>query len=113
MRVVEAPDVVDGGEEGGGGDGADTGDEAQARHTRILDGEVLDPVVAVRERLSEGPHSTAERPARRAWTGDGPITSSRYSSSARRHPISTPTAQRIAAASGDGRWRVDHRGSVT
>jgi hypothetical protein len=41
MRVVEAPDVVDGGEEGGGGDGADAGDRAQARHAGILDGELI------------------------------------------------------------------------
>ena len=32
--------LVDGGEEGGGGDGADAGDRAQARHRGILDGEV-------------------------------------------------------------------------
>ena len=61
MGVVEAPDVVDGGEEGGGGDGADAGDGAQARHTRILNGEVLDPLVAVRELLVEGPHEGEER----------------------------------------------------
>ena len=42
MRVAEALGIVDGGEEGGGGDGADAGDGAQARHARILDGEVLD-----------------------------------------------------------------------
>ena len=42
MRVVEALGIIDGGEEGGGGDGADAGDGAQARHARILDGEVFD-----------------------------------------------------------------------
>ena len=42
MRVVEASDVVDGGEEGGRGDGTDAGDGAQPRHAGILDGEVLD-----------------------------------------------------------------------
>ena len=42
MRVGEALGVVDRREEGGGGDGADAGDGAQARHAGILDGEVLD-----------------------------------------------------------------------
>ena len=46
MRVVEALGIIDGGEEGGGGDGADAGDGAQARHAGVLDGEVLDPLVA-------------------------------------------------------------------
>jgi hypothetical protein len=41
MRVVEALGIIDGGEEGGGGDGADAGDGAQARHAGILDGEFL------------------------------------------------------------------------
>ena len=49
MRVVEALGIIDGGEEGGGGDGADAGDGAQARHARILDGEVFDHGVGVRE----------------------------------------------------------------
>jgi hypothetical protein len=53
MRVAEALGIVDRGEEGGGGDGADAGDGAQARHARILDGEVFDPLVAVRELLVE------------------------------------------------------------
>jgi hypothetical protein len=53
MRVAEALGIVDRGEEGGGGDGADAGDGAQARHARILDGEVFDPLVAVRELLIE------------------------------------------------------------
>ncbi len=38
MRVVEALGIIDGGEEGGGGDGADAGDGAQARHAGSLDG---------------------------------------------------------------------------
>ena len=60
MFVAEAPDVVEGGEEGGGGDGAHAGDGAQARHARILEGEVLDPLVAVRELVVEGPHDGEE-----------------------------------------------------
>ena len=53
---MEAPDVVDGGEEGVGGDGADAGDRAQPRHAGILDGEVLDRRVGVRELPVEGAH---------------------------------------------------------
>ena len=49
MRVAEAVGIVDGGEEGGGGDGADAGDGTQARHAGILDGEVFDRGVGVRE----------------------------------------------------------------
>ena len=56
MRVVEAVGIVDGGEEGGGGDGANAGDGAQARYARILDGEVFDRGVGVRERPVEGAH---------------------------------------------------------
>ena len=56
MRVAEAVGIVDGGEEGGGGDGADAGDGAQARHPGILDGEVFDRGVGVRERPVEGAH---------------------------------------------------------
>ena len=56
MRVAEALGIVDRSEEGGGGDGAHAGDGAQARHARILGGEVLDPLVGVRELLVEGPH---------------------------------------------------------
>jgi hypothetical protein len=37
--VAKALGVIDGGEEGRGGDGTDAGDGAQARHTRVLDGE--------------------------------------------------------------------------
>src|SRR5215475_13474790 len=49
MGVAEAVGIVNGGAEGGGGDGADAGDGAQAQHARILDGEVLDRGVGVRE----------------------------------------------------------------
>jgi hypothetical protein len=41
MRVAEALGIVDRREEGRAGDGADAGDGAQARHARILDGEML------------------------------------------------------------------------
>ncbi len=64
--MVEAPDVVDGGEEGGGGDGADAGDRAQARHAGILDGEVLDRRVRVRELLVEVTHDGEQRGDHRA-----------------------------------------------
>src|SRR5712691_6213303 len=60
MRMVEAPDVVDGGEEGGGGDGADAGDRAQPWHAGILDREVLDRRVRVRELLVEGTHDSEQ-----------------------------------------------------
>ena len=56
MGVVEALGIIDGGEEGGGGDGADAGDGAQTRHPRILDGEVFDRGVGVRELPVEGAH---------------------------------------------------------
>ena len=49
MRVAEALGIIDGGEEGGGGDGADAGDGAQPQHARILDGEVFERGVGVRE----------------------------------------------------------------
>jgi len=61
MGVVEALRVVDRGEEGGRGDGADAGDRAQARHAGILDGEVLDHLVGVRELLLEGAHDGEQR----------------------------------------------------
>jgi len=56
MRVAEALGIIDRSEEGGGGDGADARDGAQARHPGVLDGEVLDPLVAVRELPVETPH---------------------------------------------------------
>ena len=46
---------------GGGGDGADAGDGAQARHARVLDGEVLDRGVGVRELPVEGAHEGKQR----------------------------------------------------
>jgi hypothetical protein len=58
---VEPLRVVDRGDEGGGGDGADVGDRAQARHARILDGEVLDRRVGVRELPVEVRHDGEER----------------------------------------------------
>jgi hypothetical protein len=61
MRVAKALGVVDRGDEGGGGDGADTRDGAQARHARILDGEVLDPLVGVRELPVERAHDGEQR----------------------------------------------------
>ncbi len=61
MGVAEALGIVDRGEEGGGGDGADAGDGAQARHGGVLDGEVLDPLVAVRELLVERSHEGEQR----------------------------------------------------
>ena len=66
MGVREAPDVVDGGEEGGGGDGADAGDRAPARHAGILDREMLDRRIAVRELLVEGAHDGEQRRDHRA-----------------------------------------------
>src|SRR4029453_4206328 len=66
MRVVEAPDVVDRGEEGGGGDGADAGDGAQPGHARILDGEMLDRGVGIQELLVEGAHEGEQRRHHRA-----------------------------------------------
>jgi hypothetical protein len=61
MREAEALGVVDRGDEGGGGDGADAGDGAQARHARVLDGEVLDRGVGVRELPVEGAHEGKQR----------------------------------------------------
>jgi hypothetical protein len=61
MRVAEALGIVDGGDEGGGGDGADAGNGAQARHARILDGEVFDRGVGVRELPVEGAHEGEQR----------------------------------------------------
>jgi hypothetical protein len=58
---VEPLRVVDRGDEGGGGDGADVGDRAQARHARILDGEVLDRRVGARELPVEVRHDGEER----------------------------------------------------
>src|SRR6266850_2524262 len=60
------------GDEGGGGDGSHAGDGAQARHARILDGEVLDPLVGVRELPIEGAHEGKQRRDHReqaAWQG--------------------------------------------
>jgi len=72
MRMVEALGVIDRGEEGGGGDGTDAGDGAEARDARILDGEVLDPLVAIRELPVEGGHEGQQRGDHRehaAWQG--------------------------------------------
>jgi hypothetical protein len=46
---------------GGGGDGADAGDRAQARQARVLDGEVLDRGVGVRELPVKGAHEDKQR----------------------------------------------------
>ena len=71
MGVAEALGVVDSGEEGGGGDGADARDGAQTRHARILDGEVLDGGVGIHElpvegrrRASSGATTESNRPGR-------------------------------------------------
>ena len=56
MRVVEPLHIVDRGDEGGGGDGPDAGDRAQARHAGILDGQVLDRGVRVGELSVDGAH---------------------------------------------------------
>jgi len=75
MRVLKALGIVDRRDESRRGDGADTGDRAQARHARILDGEVLDRRVRVRELLVEMAHDSEQRrddreqPARQ---GQGP-----------------------------------------
>jgi hypothetical protein len=61
MRVAEALGIVDRGDEGGGGDRAHAGDGAQAWHPRILDGEVLDPLVGVRELPVKGAHEGQQR----------------------------------------------------
>jgi hypothetical protein len=71
MRVLEAPNVVDGGEEGGGGDGADAGDGAEAGHARILDSEMFDPGVGVRELPVEGAHEGERRDHRAHATRQG------------------------------------------
>src|SRR5262245_32944317 len=61
MRGAGALGVIDRGGEGGGGRWADAGDPAQARHAGILDGEVLDRRVGVRELPVEGVHEDEER----------------------------------------------------
>jgi hypothetical protein len=60
MRVGEALRIINGGEEGGGGDGADARDGAQARDARVLDGEVFDRG-GVRELPIEGTHEGEQR----------------------------------------------------
>ena len=66
MRVAEAMRVVDRSEEGRRGDGADAGDRAQARHAGILDGEVFDRHVRVRELLVKVTHDGEQRSVRTA-----------------------------------------------
>jgi hypothetical protein len=61
MGVAEAPDVVDGGKEGGGRDRAPAGDGAQARDARVLDGEVFEPLVGVRKLPVEGAQEGQQR----------------------------------------------------
>ena len=53
-------------EEGRRGDGADAGDRAQARHAGILDGEVFDRHVRVRELLVKVTHDGEQRSVRTA-----------------------------------------------
>ena len=49
VRVAEALGVIEGRDEGGGGDRADAGDGAQPLDARIVGREMLDGVVGVRE----------------------------------------------------------------
>ena len=49
MGVTQAPDIIDGGHAGGGGDRADPGNRAQTLDARIVVGEVLDGHVGVGE----------------------------------------------------------------
>ena len=74
--------ALDRGKEGGGGDRADTGDRAQARHTRILDGKVLATMpsasamrIASKPTSAWCPASTA--PARRSTAAPSPRRATR------------------------------------
>jgi hypothetical protein len=77
VGVPEALDIIDGGDEGGGGDRADAGDGAQTLDARIVGGEVLDGLVGVRELGVEVTHDRqqggdrGEQPARQRHGGDG------------------------------------------
>jgi hypothetical protein len=71
MCVVEALRIIDGGEEGGGGDGTDAGDRAQARHARswtarcsIVASEYVSCPLRGRMRASSGATTERWRPGR-------------------------------------------------
>ena len=55
MRVLEALDVVDRGDEGGGVHGPDTRHRAQALDTLIVSSHALDRLVGIRELAVEVP----------------------------------------------------------
>jgi hypothetical protein len=61
VRVGEALDVVDGGDEGGGGHGPDARDGAQALDTLIVSGHALDRLVGIRELAVEVAHDGKDR----------------------------------------------------
>ena len=61
VRVGEALDVVDDGDEGGGGHGPDVRDGAQALDTLIVSGHALDRRVGIRELAGEVAHDGKER----------------------------------------------------
>src|SRR4030095_7719337 len=61
VRVGEALDVVDRGDEGGGGYGPDARDGAQALDTLIVSGHALDRLVGIRELAVEVAHDGKER----------------------------------------------------
>jgi hypothetical protein len=66
MSVAEAMDIIQGGDEGRGGDGADTGHGPQARHARIVGGEALDPPIGIGELAVDGQHDREKRGDQRA-----------------------------------------------
>src|SRR5215831_20156714 len=66
MSVAEAVDIIQGGDEGRGGDGADTGHGPQARQARIVSGEAFDHPIGIGELAVEGQHDRQERGDQRA-----------------------------------------------
>jgi len=72
VRVVKAPDVVDRGDKGGGGDGPDAGHGAEALGLLIVSRPALDRRVGIHELAIEGPHDGEERgDQREPWPRQG------------------------------------------
>jgi hypothetical protein len=78
MGAAEAPGIVESGHEGGGGDGPDARDGAEAPDARILGGEVFDHVIGIRELPVEGQHDGEQRADERADGAGRAMASTRW-----------------------------------
>ena len=66
MGVAEALGIVEGSDEGGGGDGPDGGHGAQSLDARIVGGELFDDLIGIGELAVAGQHDGEKRGDKRA-----------------------------------------------